>query len=177
MEKLQLQVRTTEGEPTIKSRNRVLFHLKHPKKGEMCMFPYQAESQSRQTLGNMGIERSDAVFKTGRRFRFVPAKWGADRRLRKEGKQVLFEAAENTGHRRNGVVWEWRNGDGELVARELFRDGELSLGVTAAMTARERDALVAAWYLRIWWIRGEETYERPKFRDESGVALQEWTAC
>lgn len=126
------------------------------------MFKYQAESQSRQAIANLGIERGSSLLKT--KYKFVRARWRPDRRLKKDANEVLFEAVASRRSRKDGVSWEWIDDEGKMIAREVVQDGIQSLAVTSEMTWQMRDALVASWYLRIWWIRGEETYEKPSFR-------------
>lgn len=163
MQKLEKRVYQNDGEPIVKTRNRALFHLIHPKPGEACHFLYQGESQSRQAI-SIGIERADSLLKQGKKYRVTRARWGADRRLNKDGEDILFAAIAMKESDR--VSWEWRNNDEEIVAREITEDGVLSLVVTAQMTTQARDALVASWYLRTWWARAEETYEKPGFREQ-----------
>lgn len=101
----------------------------------------------------MGIERVDSILRSGGRYRFVRKQWGSDRRLAKEGKESFFEASTSRKIQKSGLSREWRNSNGEVLTREVFQEGVQSLDVTVQM----RDALATSWYLRIWWIRGEET--------------------
>lgn len=79
----------------------------------------------------------------------MKAHW-ADRRL--VGGAPLFNAALPSSLKGGGEVnWEWSKANGTLVAREIEKDGLLSLVVTAEMTREERDALVTGWILRLWW--------------------------
>lgn len=71
---------------------------------------------------------------------------GADRKL--EAQDALFEVNPS---RDKAVGYEWRDAQGELIAREVKDEmASMSLVITAEMSAEMRDALVAAWIIRIW---------------------------
>lgn len=168
LDRLDYSVRPRTG--TVGTRKRTIYDLTHRTLYEMPTFDFQAESRSRAALGSMGME----VFRPKRRssgivgmvnmrrsgYRVVRARW-QDRRLAEEG--TLFTVVPS-GSRRWGlsssssssssagdVMWEWSDGEDVLVAREVLKDGLLSLVITAEMRQEMRDALVAAWIMRIWW--------------------------
>ncbi|KAK2591945.1 hypothetical protein QQS21_010349 [Conoideocrella luteorostrata] len=175
LEKVERSVsQSLVDEPVIKHRNRALYELKHPKPGELCIFSYQAEAQSRHAPGCLGLRKTHGLI--GRqRFEIVHARWGSDGRLimsEGDGKEgVLFQVAgassstvKGAGGGSSGVLWQWEDAEGKVLAREVINEEEdLSLVVTTEMTLQMRNALAAAWYLRIWYVRGEETRERDGF--------------
>ena len=142
-----------------KTRNSLLYHLKHPTPGEFPAFSYLAEKQSRHAPSSLGIEKQ----RLKSRFRFVEAQRGPDRGLVKAGGGFVFEAAPCGMVKKDedGVTCIWNGADKQVVAREVVQDGARSLVVTSEMTSQTRDALVASWYLRIWWARGQETFVAP----------------
>lgn len=136
-----------------RARKRPLFALTHR---ELANFDFQAEAQSRLAPPHMAIERHGHRLTGGWRYRVVRCAWGADNRLERRG-PVLLEAARPTG-RSNGVLWEWTDGEGRMLAREVAGAGARSLAVTAEMSVKARDALAAAWVLRIWWESARKRY-------------------
>ncbi|SPJ71233.1 uncharacterized protein FTOL_00961 [Fusarium torulosum] len=137
----------TSGEAAPKNRH--LFDLKHPTAAEFPTFPYHAEAASRRALGSFGVSyfRSGNPLRHTKGYRFDRAVKGADRKL--EPQDVLFEACSS---RSKGVCYEWRGCQGEIIAREVEDEkASMSLVITAEMSVELRDALVAAWILRIWW--------------------------
>ncbi|KAJ6442318.1 splicing coactivator [Purpureocillium lavendulum] len=152
MQKLTQTLRDSAGAPSVRTRKRPMFHLTHRTVAEMPNFSYQAEAQARLAPPHMGILRVGHKIRSGRRrYRVVRTHWGDDNRLQKSD-DVLFEAEQPTGTGNADVVWEWSDGNGAMLAREVLHDdGILTLVVTAEMGIRKRDALAAAWVMRIWW--------------------------
>jgi hypothetical protein len=149
MERLDYGVRTVNGAPSVTTRKRTLFDLAHRTLGELPNFTYQAEAKSRAVSGSMGIEQKKKGLTRRMEYRVCMASWGADRRL--AGGAPLFTASPPRGAEANGVSWEWSDAQDQLLAREVTNDELASLVITAEMTASVRDALVAAWIMRIWW--------------------------
>jgi hypothetical protein len=149
LERLEHNVRSVGGIPTVATRKRSLFHLTHRTAAEMPAFAFQAESRTRRTA-SMGIER---VSRFGRRsgFRVCRAFFSGTGPGRYEAGPVMFSAVPPTSRKQQDVAWEWSDGEGALLAREVQAGGLMSLVVTAEMTAGMRDALVAAWLMRVWW--------------------------
>ncbi|KAF7541734.1 hypothetical protein G7Z17_g11902 [Cylindrodendrum hubeiense] len=162
VERVDQIVRDHNGTPRVQTRNRHLFDLRHPTAGEFPTFEYHAESTSRRALCSLGIAtfRSKSgllarVGKTkGKGYRVHRAVRGADRRH--EAREVIFTAAPS---RDRAVGFEWSDGEGHLLAREVETDELMSLVVTAEMGAPLRDALVAAWVLRVWWELAKGNYQ------------------
>ena len=159
LDRLDYSVRARSG--TVSTRKRTLYDLTHRTPIEAPAYAFQGEARSRAAMGSLGMEmcRPKKEKKEGRGFslsgmmrrsgyRVVRARW-RDWRLVAEG--TLFTAVPPHGKGEGGVTWEWSDGDDMLVAREVMKDGLMSLVVTAEMTQEMRDALVAAWMMRIWW--------------------------
>ncbi|KAF5025937.1 hypothetical protein F66182_1972 [Fusarium sp. NRRL 66182] len=153
VERVDPVVKTSAGLPQIVLKNRHIFDLKHPTAAEFPTFAFHAETATRRSLCTFGIShfRTGGLLRQGKGYRFERAVRGAERKLESRG--VLFEACSS---RSRAVGYEWRDGDGELIAREVKDERtSMSLVISAEMTAEVRDALVAAWILRIWWETGK----------------------
>lgn len=84
---------------------------------------------------------------------------------------MVFEAVRSKD---KSVGHEWRDGTGRLIAREVDDEEEtMSLVVGSEMSVAERDALVAAWVLRIWFDLGNGHY-RSKRWGESKLTRRRW---
>ncbi|KAF4966563.1 hypothetical protein FSARC_5805 [Fusarium sarcochroum] len=149
VERVDSVVKTSGGLSQVVPRNRHLFDLKHPTAAEFPTFAFHAEAATRRALCNFGVSffRSGNILRQTKGYRFERATKGADRKL--EPQELLLEAHSS---RSKGVAYEWRDVQGEIIAREVEDEkASMSLVITAEMSAELRDALVAAWILRIWW--------------------------
>ncbi|KAF5010414.1 hypothetical protein FDECE_3429 [Fusarium decemcellulare] len=149
VERVDSIVKTSAGTPQVVLRNRHLFDLKHPTAAEFPNFAYHAEAASRRSLCSLGAShfRTGRLLSNGKGYRFERAVRGSDRKF--EAQDVLFEASPS---REKAVGYEWRDAQGRLIAREVEDEmASMSLVVTAEMGYQLRDALVAAWIIRIWW--------------------------
>ncbi|PTD06511.1 putative aldehyde dehydrogenase-like protein [Fusarium culmorum] len=149
VERVDSVIKTSAGLPQAALKNRHLFDLKHPTAAEFPTFPYHAEVATRRALCSFGVSyfRSGSILRQKKGFRFDRAVKGTERKL--EPRSVLFEASSS---RSKGVGYEWRDAQGELIAREVEDERtSMSLVITAEMSVELRDALVAAWILRIWY--------------------------
>ncbi|KAK7415141.1 hypothetical protein QQX98_006085 [Neonectria punicea] len=166
LERVDHTVRDHDGTPQVQSRNRHLFDLKHPTAGEWPTFEYHAESTSRRALCSLGIStfrpKSRLLGGIGKAkgFQVHRAVRGADRRH--EAREVMFTAAPARG---SAVGFEWSDAGGRLLAREVETDDLMSLVVTAEMGAALRDALVAAWVMRVWWELAKGNYRTNRWDD------------
>ncbi|CAF3653044.1 unnamed protein product, partial [Fusarium graminearum] len=149
VERVDSVIKTSAGLPQAALKNRHLFDLKHPTAAEFPTFPYHAEVATRRALCSFGVSyfRSGSILRQKKGFRFDRAVKGTERKLEPRG--VLFEASSS---RSKGVGYEWRDAQGNLIAREVEDERtSMSLVITAEMSVELRDALVAAWILRIWY--------------------------
>ncbi|RGP80171.1 hypothetical protein FLONG3_1705 [Fusarium longipes] len=149
VERVDSVLKTSTGLPQVALKNRHLFDLKHPTAAEFPTFPYHAEAATRRALCSFGVSyfRSGNLLRQKKGFRFDRAVKGAERKL--EPQSMLYEASSS---RSQGVGYEWRDSHGELIAREVEDEkSSMSLVITAEMSVELRDALVAAWILRIWY--------------------------
>ncbi|KAH6889190.1 hypothetical protein B0T10DRAFT_487510 [Thelonectria olida] len=151
-----------DGATQVHTRKRHLFDLKHPTKAEFPAFDFHAETASRRALCCLGIKPfhpARGLFSSlgnakRKRYRVHRAVRGRDRRL-EEQPDVVFSAAPS---RDRGVGFEWSDGEGRLLAREVETNELMSLVVTAEMETETRDALVAAWMLRVWYELAQGNY-------------------
>lgn len=171
-ERVDHLVKTLNGAPKRQARNRHLFDLRHPTPGEWPTFEFHAESTSRRAVCSMGIKTFQSKSRLlasmskgkGKGFRVHRAVRGADRRH--EEREVMFTAVPP---RDRAVGFEWSDGEGRLLAREVETDELMSLVVTAEMGMALRDALVAAWLLRVWWELAKGNYRSNRW--EHGESL------
>ncbi|KAL2201955.1 hypothetical protein CC79DRAFT_1338058 [Sarocladium strictum] len=144
-ERLEHTIKTRAGVPQATTKNRHIYDLRHPTTGEMMKFEYQSESVSRHSLGSFGIiEFRKHVFGS-KGFRVHRAVRNSENQL--ESRSVLFTA---TPSKARNVGFEWTDENGQMVAREIIEDDLMRLVVGMEMGVKVRDALVAAWILRIW---------------------------
>ncbi|KAM5386847.1 hypothetical protein ACJZ2D_000140 [Fusarium nematophilum] len=158
--------------PQLITRNRHLFDLKHPTPAEFPTFEYHAESASRRALCSFGASsfRSGGLLRSRRAYRFQRATRGSDRKFQPQGAGALFEASPS---RDRSVGYEWRDGQERLLAREVEDEQEaMSLVVTAEMGVEMRDALVAAWIVRIWWELAKGNYRTMRWEESSKAGSQ-----
>ncbi|PNY26420.1 Uncharacterized protein TCAP_03651 [Tolypocladium capitatum] len=147
LERLDHTVRQHHGAPQVSARTRHVYDLTHPTLATSPTFAYHAEATSRRSLCSFGIESFRArTLSSARWYRVHRAARGPDHQL--VGREGLFTAVPA---RDAAVAFEWYDARGGLLARETDNDELLSLLVSAEMGPRERDALVAAWILRVWW--------------------------
>ncbi|GJN72276.1 hypothetical protein PLICBS_006348 [Purpureocillium lilacinum] len=166
MQKVTRSLRDSTGTPSIRTRLRPMYDLTHRTIAELPNYSFQAEAQSRLAPPHMGILRvGHSIRSSGRRrYHILRTQWGDDNRLQKSG-DVLFEVSQTRSTDKASVLWEWSDGKGGMLARELLGDdGVLSLAVTAEMSCRRRDALAAAWVMRIWWEVAESAPTREGLR-------------
>ncbi|KAH6989311.1 hypothetical protein BKA56DRAFT_252351 [Ilyonectria sp. MPI-CAGE-AT-0026] len=172
VERIDQTVRDYNGTPKVQTRNRHLFDLRHPTAGEFPTFEYHAESTSRRALCSLGITtfrpKSGLLASMGKSkgkgYRVHRAVRGADRRH--EARETMFTAAPS---RDRAVGFEWSDAEGRLLAREVETDELMSLVVTAEMGAALRDALVAAWVLRVWWELAKGNYRSNRWEDTKRI--------
>ncbi|KAF9773866.1 hypothetical protein IL306_008236 [Fusarium sp. DS 682] len=148
VERIDPVTKTSAGLPQVVLKNRHLFDLKHPTAAEFPSFPYHAEATSQRALTSFGVScfRSGNILRQLKGYRFERMVRGPGRKFRADG--VLYEACES---RSKGVVYEWRDCYGDIIAREVQDEqGHISMFVTAEMAQELRDALVVAWVIRIW---------------------------
>ncbi|KAK0385680.1 hypothetical protein NLU13_6857 [Sarocladium strictum] len=144
-ERLEHTIKSRAGAPQVTTRNRHLYDLRHPTTGEMMNFEYQGESLSRQSLGSFVIVPFRKHVFGPKGFNVHRAARGSDDRL--EARAVLFTA---TASKAKNVGFEWTDENGQMLAREIIEDDLMKFVVGAELGVKLRDALVAAWILRIW---------------------------
>ncbi|TWU79058.1 hypothetical protein ED733_008592 [Metarhizium rileyi] len=138
------------------TQKRHIYDLKHPAIITGPVFLYMAESVSRHSLCSFGMtSRRPRLFSSAREFRVHRAAKGLDKQALP--RTVLFQAVPTKS---SAVKYEWSDAQGEMLARELSSGQDCTLFVTRGMSVQERDALVTAWVLRMWWeMAGSGDYE------------------
>lgn len=144
---------TPNAPPGTVTQKRHIYDLKHPGIITGPVFLYSAEAISRQSLCSLGMStfRPRRLSLT-RGFRVHRSTKRLDNQVIPLG--LLFTAVSS---KTNGVRYEWSNGQGEIVARELDSKQSCRLFITKEMNTKKRDALVASWVLRIWWENAESS--------------------
>ncbi|PHH87214.1 hypothetical protein CDD83_9181 [Cordyceps sp. RAO-2017] len=149
VERLDHSVRDLNGSPQLSTRTKHLYDLKHPSIATSPTFLFHADTTSRQSLCSFGITSfRPRKLSTAKGYRVSRTGRGSDRQL--VPRDALFTALPASD---DAVTFEWFDPDDCLVARELDRSGMTSLLISAEMSLRARDALVAAWMLKLWWER------------------------
>ncbi|KAF7554906.1 hypothetical protein G7046_g6691 [Stylonectria norvegica] len=169
VERLDYIVKNTDGVPHLSTRKRHIFDLKHPTSATDPGFEYHAEAASRRSLCSFGISTfRPHKLRPGRAYRVHRAVGRTD--LRYAPQELLFAAA---APRDRAVGYEWSDAQGRLLAREVETDELMSLVVTAEMSVAMRDALVAAWMVRVWSELAKGNYRENKWDEgESKVELE-----
>ncbi|KJZ79465.1 hypothetical protein HIM_00934 [Hirsutella minnesotensis 3608] len=145
-ERLQQVVKYRNGSPQVSTRPRHLYDLKHPS-SMISNFLFHADAVSRQTLCSFAIiSFRPRKLSTARGYQIVRVARGPDRQL--VSRDRLFTALPSKD---TAVAYEWFDAQGRLLARELQQSEHRSLLITAEMRLDERDALAAAWLMKIWW--------------------------
>lgn len=146
--------------PEIVPHPRHIFDLERPQAIMQEAFPYYIKSVSRSGLGSIGLKFS----KIGKS---VCKAWRVGRKASDksvfEARELLFDV------RPNNDVLDWIDGQEVRIAVEYSQDNMYSLNILAPMDRAMRDALVAAWCVRLWnslavrfhkretWNRGEHS--------------------
>jgi hypothetical protein len=144
-ERLDHAIRTRAGAPVVSTKNRHIYDLRHPTAAELMHFVYQCESVSRHTIGSFGLAPFRRHVFGSKGFRVLRAVRGTDQRL--EARELLFTA---TASKSANVEFEWTDATGQMLAREIVENDLMRLVIGMEMSMELRDALVAAWILRIW---------------------------
>jgi hypothetical protein len=145
-ERLEHAIKTTrEGMPHVTTRNRHIYDLRHPTVGEIMNFTYQCESVHRSSPHSFGLVPFRKRVFGSKGYRVFHAVRGEHERL--EAREVLFTAEASKA---KNVGFEWKDGNEQMLAREIIEDDLMRLVVGTEMGVEMRDALVAAWILRIW---------------------------
>ncbi|KAI1480899.1 hypothetical protein F4774DRAFT_376386 [Daldinia eschscholtzii] len=131
------------------SQKKHLFYLAHPLGSQYRMDTpaYYLTSFSPNTLGNISLEISKSrLGKTEFKVLVSSGKTWSDTPLFVENPQLLFNVRQKWAHARH----IWTDSSDEEVAYEDNKDNQHKLVVTTAMGRERRDALVAAWCLKLW---------------------------
>ncbi|OTB09790.1 hypothetical protein K445DRAFT_323617 [Daldinia sp. EC12] len=108
---------------------------------------YYLTSFSPNTLGNISLEISKSrLGKTEFKVLVSSGKTWSDTPLFVENPELLFNVRQKWAHARH----VWTDSSDEEVAYEDNKDNQHKLVVTTAMGRERRDALVAAWCLKLW---------------------------
>lgn len=161
-EGVERAVRTTvNDEPTIKTRDRLIYILRHQKSTPGGLEPlpsdsppYYIEAVSSRTrpVGNLGLKRS----RFRKHWKVLPvdisgknSKWKLPQFLKDSG--PMFEIKYNKDR------YEWMDRGGKAVAIEDELDNQHRLIITASLPRQVVDVLVAMWCCRMWEYSAEHT--------------------
>ncbi|KAL7627726.1 hypothetical protein AAE478_001921 [Parahypoxylon ruwenzoriense] len=148
---LPLEVGSTAS---TKQRNKHIFYLTHPADAQYRADTpaYCITSVSPETLGNISLETSKPRFQKTEFKALLSAKKNAsDVPLFDKDAKLLFDVRPKWVSSR----YTWTDCNGGQVAYEEGKGGEHKLVVTMPMNTEVRDALVAAWCLRLWYDTAE----------------------
>ncbi|KAM4062113.1 hypothetical protein HRG_008962 [Hirsutella rhossiliensis] len=147
VQRLQHVVKQFNGAPHVSTRARHLYDLKHPSHVTAPTFPFHAEATSRQSLCSLGITRfRPRRLSTARGYRVHRAARGPNHQL--VSQEAIFTVLPA---RDRAVTFEWFDAQSRLLARELVQGDMMSFLIGTEMSLGARDALVAAWVLKVWW--------------------------
>ncbi|RYP56247.1 hypothetical protein DL771_012034 [Monosporascus sp. 5C6A] len=138
-----------ESAAPMEQHNQHLFYLAHPAGAQYLTDrpAYYITSVSPGTLGNISLETSKPKFqKTEFKALLSAGKGASDSPLFDERPEPLFDAKSKW----MGGRYTWTDSAGRQVAYEDKKGDRHILVVTAAMSRRMRDALIATWCLRLW---------------------------
>ncbi|KAI8958198.1 hypothetical protein F5Y11DRAFT_51466 [Daldinia sp. FL1419] len=152
LERLIRNIRTSSnGTPRVINRSRHIFELKHLPPLISTGFPYVLDATSRHSIGNLALKTSSFPRSGIKVVRIKPEKesgFPKGYRARKEslkGDEVIFEIFKKRDH------YEWIHPiDGSRMALEDEMENQHRLIVTAPITRKMMDAMIASWTLRIW---------------------------
>ncbi|KAK1981122.1 hypothetical protein LZ30DRAFT_593363 [Colletotrichum cereale] len=151
----------------VTSQPRHAFNLERPPAILQEAFPYYIKPVSRSGLGNIGL-RFTKIGKS------VCKAWRVGR---KAASGTEYEAPEYEARgllfdvRRNNDVLDWFDGEKTRVAVEYARDNMYSLNVLVPMDQAMRDALVAAWCVKLWNDLAVKFHQRRTWKDRESPAL------
>ncbi|OTA98800.1 hypothetical protein M426DRAFT_325699 [Hypoxylon sp. CI-4A] len=140
-----------DGTTRASQRNKHIFELKHLPPLLSTGYPYCLDAMSRTAMGNLAL-KSASFPRSG--FKIVKVKpekedgfpkgYKARRESLKEG-DLVFDVVKKRDH------YEWMLTEGNRVAVEDKTEDELHrLVITAPLTRKTMDAMIASWCLRIW---------------------------
>ncbi|OHW90988.1 hypothetical protein CSPAE12_10423 [Colletotrichum incanum] len=142
--------------PEVTSHPRHVFNLERPPAIVQEAFLYYIKPVSRSGLGSMGLKFSKIgksvckAWRVGRK---------ANSRTDFEARELLFDV------RPNNNVLDWLDGQKTRIAVEYSRDNMYSLNILVSMDQAMRDALVAAWCVRLWNGLAVQFHKRRTWKD------------
>ncbi|KAJ6070760.1 hypothetical protein N7467_012079 [Penicillium canescens] len=161
----ELEIETegiTDGTP----RSRRLFNLVHPVNAQYrtdIPARYYITSAVPEMVGNIRLETSEArLRRTSFKVMLSPKKTSSSKPFFDEGtQQLLFDIHPNWKVGRN--CYKWSDSNGRQVAVDEKEDDRCKLSITRIMPQELRDALVAAWLLRLWHDTAESKQAKREF--------------
>ncbi|GKT44611.1 uncharacterized protein ColSpa_04792 [Colletotrichum spaethianum] len=142
--------------PEIISHPRHVFNLERPTAIVQEAFLYYIKPVSRSGLGSIGLKFSKIgksvckAWRVGRK---------ASNRNEYEARELLFDV------RHNNDVLDWLDGQNTRIAVEYSKDNMHSLNILVPMDQAVRDALVAAWCVRLWNTLAVQFHKRRTWKD------------
>ncbi|KAI0843903.1 hypothetical protein F5Y00DRAFT_221116 [Daldinia vernicosa] len=153
-----------DSSTSTRSQNRHLFYLAHPlgARYRTDIPPYYLTSVSSDTLGNISLETSKSrLGKYAFKVLVSSGRSWTDNPLFHENAELLFNVKQKwaNGH------YIWADSNNKQVAYEDDKYNQHRLVITASMKADFRDALVAAWCLKLWHDTSESSQAKSKYME------------
>lgn len=154
LERLDYSVRrggassTSAAGPQVNTRKKHLYNLHHPPEIVSPTFPYYLESASRQTVGNLNIQKTSSSGSSRRRFAVSKLVTSSARDVDFRQTETLFTIQRG---QKKSTSYEWSLASTkQMIAVDSEEQGLYRLEIVMAADRMTVDALVAAWCLRIW---------------------------
>lgn len=144
----------TDGIASVKQRNRHIFYLAHPAGAQYQTDTpaYYITSVSSGMLGNISLEVSKSPLqKTEFKMMLSEGKNWSDSPLFHDNPRLLFDVKPKWA----GGRYTWSDSRGGRVAYEDRKGDQRRLMITVSMEREVRDALAAAWCLKLWYDTAE----------------------
>lgn len=164
LERLDYKVREdVAGEPNITSRKKLIFTLSRPPDVTAPTFPYYLRSESRQTIGNLGIKKPTSTLTGKKHFGVWNIAPGPTPQSDFVQREQLFDVKQG---KRKGTLYEWTLvSSGQLIATDSEKDGLHCLELVVAADRVTVDALVASWCLHLWQDIAQQHHKSKTFED------------
>ncbi|EAW16860.1 uncharacterized protein NFIA_002090 [Aspergillus fischeri NRRL 181] len=167
LERVEHDVSEIDGVTAGTRQKRHLFYLAHPVNAQYrsdIPAKYYITSAAPEMVGNIRLETSEArLQRTSFKAMLSPHKTASDKPLFDEGTQqvLLFDIYSDWKVGRN--CYKWSDSNGRQVAIEEKENDRYKLSITRSMPQELRDALVAAWLLRLWHDTAESKQAKRQF--------------
>jgi hypothetical protein len=148
IERLEYRVRgASAGEPQLASRKRLIFTLTRPAEITAPAFPYYLESESRQSIGNLGLKNLKPGLMRKKKIEIWKIVKDRTSQFDFVRREKLFDVKQS----KERMDYEWTlSVSGVIIANESDEDGLHRLQIVMTTDRMTVDALIASWCLRLW---------------------------